>query len=180
MEEAQVTVDGTTRPVPQPFTVIATQNSVGPGRTYELPIAERDRFIKRIELGYPTAADEREILTRATGHHPIESLDPVASSEELRRAQATAAAVTLREPVREYAVDLATYTREHARLGVSPRGTIALLRAAQARALLSGREYVIPDDVQREAPVVLPHRIENEGDPEDSLVARALERVAVP
>jgi MoxR-like ATPase len=180
MEEAQVTVDGTTHPVPRPFTVIATQNAVEPDRTYELPIAELDRFTKKIELGYPAAADEREILARATGHHPIESLDPVASATELRRAQATAAAVALREPIRQYAVDLATYTRERARLGVSPRGTIALLRAAQARALLSGREYVVPDDVQAEAPAVLAHRIDREGDPEDSLVAHALDRVPVP
>ncbi len=182
MEETQVTVDGTTRPLPRPFTVIATQNAVEPSRTYDLPMAELDRFMKKLELGYPTPEDEREVLARVVGEHPIESLEPAASDGQLQRAQATAAAVTVDESVREYAVSLATYTREHAALGVSPRGTVALVRVAQARALLDGREYVIPDDIQTEAPVVMPHRINcdrEDGDP-DELVARALDEVAVP
>ncbi|WP_207591962.1 AAA family ATPase [Halomontanus rarus] len=159
MEEEQVTVDGTTRALPQPFTVIATQNAIEPDRTYELPFAEVDRFMKKLSLGYPDPAEESEMLARTVGHHPIESLEPVTDIETLRRAREAVTQITVKEPVRDYATRLAGYTRNHARLGVSPRGTIALLRAAQARAILDGREYVIPDDVQYEAPVVMSHRI---------------------
>lgn len=180
MEESQVTVDGTTRSVPQPFAVIATQNSVEGARTYDLPMAELDRFLKKLELGYPSPEEESEILARVVGEHPIDRLSPVTSAETLRRAQATVAAVSLREPVREYAVSLANYTREHATLGTSPRGTVGLLRAAQARAILDGREYVIPDDIQREAPSVLSHRLRYDPRGEASLVERALSRVPVP
>ena len=184
MEEGQVTVDGTTYPVPDPFTIVATQNSVEPDRTYELPIAELDRFMKRLELGYPTEPDEIEVLDRVVGIHPIESLDPVATTADLRGARAAVASVTVAEPVRKYAAQLAGYTRRNARLGVSPRGTIALLRAAQARAAMAGREYVIPDDVQDEAIPVLSHRIGLDTDPDGAsgrrLVERALEHVHVP
>ena len=180
MEEAQVTVDGTTYDVPQPFTVVATQNSVEPSRTYDLPMAELDRFMKRLELGYPAHDAETELLDRAVGEHPIRTLDPVATVETIRRARTAVANVTVSRPIREYATDLAAYTREHATLGVSPRGTIALLRAAQARAILDERDYVVPDDVQAEAHAVLSHRIKREGNPDDSLVERALEHVAVP
>ena len=184
MEEEQVTVDGETRAVPEPFTVIATQNSIEPARTYELPMAELDRFMKKLELGYPSEEDEIEMLDRVVGYHPIRDLEPVANVEQLRRAQATVANVTLREPVRRYATNLAGYTREQAQLGVSPRGTIAVLRAAQARAVLDGRSYVLPDDIQIEAPTVLSHRIRLESDdtdrtPED-LIRTALSRVPVP
>ena len=159
MEEEQVTVDGTTHDVPKPFTVIATQNSVEPSRTYELPIAELDRFMKRISLGYPDADEESEILDRVVGVHPIEDLAAVVDTERFQRAIATTAAVTVEEAVRDYGTRLARYTRENATLGVSPRGTIALMRASQARAMLEGRDYVLPDDVQTEAPTVLSHRI---------------------
>ena len=159
MEERQVTVDGVTRELPDPFTVIATQNDVEPGRTYELPLAEIDRFMKKLRLGYPSPADESEILDRTAGSHPIESLEPVATTEDLRRARATVGEVAVSEPVRDYVTELATYTRENAQLGVSPRGSIALVRASQARAVLDGRDYVVPDDVQTEAPSVFPHRV---------------------
>ena len=159
MEERQVTVDGTTRKLPEPFVVIATQNDVEMGRTYELPMAEIDRFTKKLRLGYPDTDDEAEIIGRTAGHHPIESLSPVTDGWELRRARETAGAVELREPVRSYISQLAAYTRENAELGVSPRGSIALARTAQVRALLAGREYVTPDDVQTEAPSVFAHRI---------------------
>ncbi|WP_331236107.1 AAA family ATPase [Natronorarus salvus] len=180
MEETQVTVDGTTHPLPRPFTVIATQNAVEPSRTYELPIAELDRFMKKIHLGYPEERDEIEVLDRVVGAHPIETLEPVAGVDEIRRARESVAAVTVKEPVRVYATRLASYTREHATLGVSPRGTLALLRAAQGRALFSGREYVTPDDVQWEAPTVMGHRIVTDETAEGSLVDRALETVPVP
>jgi MoxR-like ATPase len=180
MSEGQVTVDGETYPVPDPFIVIATQNDVEPGRTYELPVAEIDRFTKKIRLGYPDAEEETELLGRITGEHPIESLEPVASVEDVRRARETVADVTVREPVRSYITRLAGYTREHARLGASPRGAIALVRASQVRAVFEGRDYVIPDDVQTEAPTVWGHRVRTDTDDDGTaIVERALEEVAV-
>lgn len=183
MEEEQVTVDGTTRKLPDPFIVIATRNTVEPSRTYELPIAEVDRFMKQLVLGYPDDA-EPEMLARVVENHPIETVGPVATVEELRAARSQVAGVTVREPVREYATDLVRFTRRNAHLGVSPRGTIALVRAAQARAAIAGREYVIPDDIQQEAPLVLSHRVHLEGDPDGSgrreLVDTALDSVAIP
>ncbi|WP_435317082.1 AAA family ATPase [Haloarchaeobius sp. TZWSO28] len=183
MEEEQVTIDGTTRKLPQPFTVIATQNSVEPNRTYELPLAEVDRFMKKLHLGYPNQEEESEMLARVVGHHPIETLEPVTDIETIRRARETVAAVTVKQAVRDYGTRLSQYTREHAKLGVSPRGTIALFRAAQARAVLEGRDYVIPEDVQVEAPRVLSHRIRLEASgPRDQgvqVVEEALENVRV-
>jgi len=159
MAEEQVTVDGETRSLPDPFIVIATQNEVERNRTYELPVAEVDRFLKRIELGYPDADDESEVLRRVVGEHPIESVEPVASIGDLRAARAATAAVNVEEPIREYATALARWTREHAALGVSTRGIVRLLRAAQGRAVLGGREYVVPDDVKAEATATLVHRV---------------------
>ncbi|MFD1598782.1 AAA family ATPase [Halobellus rarus] len=180
MAEGQVTVDGETHPVPDPFTVIATQNDVEPGRTYELPVAEVDRFTKKIRLGYPTEAEETELLGRVAGEHPIESLGAVATVGDVRRARETVAGITVREPVRAYVSRLAGYTREHARLGASPRGAIALVRASQARAMFEGRGYVLPDDVKTEAPTVLSHRIRTDSAVDGGeIVERALEDVAV-
>jgi MoxR-like ATPase len=181
MEEQQVSVDGTTHPVPQPFTVIATQNTVEQNRAYDLPMAELDRFMTKLHLGYPNEAAETEMLGDVVGHHPIEELSSVATLEALTAARETVADVTVEEPIRSYATRLARYTRENAQLGVSPRGSISLLRAAQARAVLDGRSYVIPDDIQTEAPVVLPHRIRTESSEQDAraLVAEALDTVYV-
>ena len=162
MEEEQVTVDGETHAVPEPFIVVATQNTVEPNRTYELPMAQLDRFMKKLSLGYPGKDDEISLLGQVTGDHPIGELDPVASTADLIAAQETVKTVRVSEPIRDYATRLARHTREHAQLGVSPRGTIALLEAAQARALLEDREYVVPDDVQTEAPAVLSHRVQVE------------------
>ena len=159
MEEGTVTVDGETRPLPDPFVVIATQNDVEAGRTYDLPMAELDRFMKQLALGYPSEAEETDLLGRTAGRHPIESLEPVASTEDLRRARRTAAEVDVSEAVRNYVTRLATHTREGATLGVSPRGSIAVVRAAQARAVLAGRPFVTPDDVQAELPTVWSHRV---------------------
>lgn len=159
MEEQQVTVDGETRPLPQPYTVIATQNAVEPDRTYDLPLAEIDRFTKKLQLGYPEPDDEAEMLDRVVGTHPIESLSPVTDTATLIGARQTIAEVTIEAPIREYATRLATYTREHADIGASPRATVSLLRAAQARAAFSGRDYVLPDDIKTEAPAVLSHRL---------------------
>jgi MoxR-like ATPase len=181
MEEGQVTVDGETHPLPSPFTVIATQNDVEPNRTYELPMAEIDRFMKKLRLGYPSEDEETELLGRVAGDHPIESLDAVASVPEVQRARRTVVGVDVREPVRSYVTRLASYTRDHAQLGVSPRGGIALVRASQARAVLEGRDYVVPDDVQYEAPTLWSHRIRPGGGAEDgrAVVERALDSVPV-
>ncbi|WP_330631306.1 AAA family ATPase [Halocatena halophila] len=181
MEEHQVTVDGETHPVPAPFTVIATQNSVAADQTYSLPVAEIDRFMKRLQLGYPGATEEAELLDRIVGGHPIESLSPVATVAEIRSAQDVVADVRVEPSIREYVTAIAEYTREHARLGVSPRGSIALVRAAQARATLAGRSYVRPSDVQSEARVTLAHRIRPtaETDSQSSVIERALDSVQV-
>ncbi|MEF8862599.1 MAG: AAA family ATPase, partial [Haloarculaceae archaeon] len=159
MEEETVTVDGTTHTIPDPFLVVATQNSVERDRTYELPAAELDRFMTKLGLGYPDAAEESRVLAKVVGDHPIETLEPVATVGDLVAARRTTAAVTVEEPVRDYVTALSRYTRENAQLGVSPRGSISLLRAAQGRAVLDGRDYVIPDDVQAEARNVFVHRV---------------------
>jgi MoxR-like ATPase len=180
MEERQVTVDGETRELPDPFTVIATQNDVEPNRTYELPMAEIDRFMKKIRLGYPNETEETEMLGRVAGDHPIEALEPVTAVEDVIRARRTVADVDAREPVRNYVSRLANYTREHAQLGVSPRGAIALIRAGQARAVLDGRDYVVPDDVQSEVRTVWEHRIRTgAGDDPATVVDDALSAVWV-
>jgi MoxR-like ATPase len=181
MEEEQVTVDGDTRDVPTPFTVIATQNTVEQNRTYDLPMAELDRFMKKLHLGYPDAREESDMLERVVGNHPIETLSPVVSLEEFRRAQATASEVRIEQPLRDYATRLARYTREHGQLGVSPRGSIALLRAAQGRAILDNRDYVIPDDVRTEARVVMSHRIRTDRSDQtgSDLVRQALDAVPI-
>ena len=182
MEEQQVTVDGETRRLPDPFVVIATQNAVEPNQTYDLPLAELDRFMKRLTLGYPDPEAEVELLDRTVGNHPIEDLESVTDLETIVRARETVATVTVSEALREYATRLVGYTREHAHIGVSPRGTISLLRAAQARAVTDGREYVIPDDVTTEAPFVLAHRIKTDSRDRDGtrVVEDALTATSVP
>jgi len=180
MEETQATVDGETYDLPRPFTVIATQNTVEADRAYDLPMAEVDRFMKKLHLGYPDEREETEMLGRVVGDHPIEDLSAVATLADLRAARAATAEVTVSEPVRTYATRLANYTREQAQLGVSPRGTIALLQAAQARAVLAGRSYVVPDDVQAEARVVLTHRVRTATDrPASAVVEDALATVDI-
>jgi len=180
MEEQQATVDGETHEIPDPFTVIATQNTVESDRAYDLPMAEVDRFMKKVTMGYPDTHEEVNMLERTVGDHPIEELTPTATLEEFGQARRTAANVTVARDIRTYATDIANYTRENADLGVSPRGTISLLRAAQGRAILNGREYVVPDDVQVEAVPVLAHRIRT-GRSEDgvSLVTDALASVEI-
>ncbi len=183
MEEAQVTADGETRELPDPFVVVATQNAVERDRAYELPVAELDRFMKKLHLGYPGREQEIDVLDRAVGGHPIDDIEAVASVEDLRRARAATGEVAVARPVKEYVTALARYTRDHAALGVSPRGSISLLRAAQGRAVLDGRDYVVPDDVQTEAESVLAHRVRADaggtlgGEPARSVVQRALDSV---
>ncbi len=181
MDEGQVTVDGETHPVPSPFTVIATQNSVEEDRTYTLPLAEIDRFMKRLHLGYPDEREETELLGRITGEHPIESLSAVATIDDIQTARLAVSNVRVEDAVRRYVTRLAQYTRDNAQLGVSPRGSVALVHAAQARAVLDQRGYVVPEDVQQEARATFTHRIRPapNGDRPASLVTAALESVDV-
>jgi MoxR-like ATPase len=144
-------------------------------------MAELDRFMKKLALGYPELAEETEMLDRVVGHHPIEELEPAVGLDDLRSAREAAAGATVEGPVRDYVTRLAQYTRRHAELGASPRASIAALRASQGRAILDGRSYVIPDDVQTEVPVVFPHRIRTESaeaTPEQ-VVANAIENVPI-
>ena len=161
LAEGQVTTDGVTRPLAQPFFVIATQNPVETTGTFPLPEAQLDRFLFSLTLGYPGAAAEVLILEREEHADPLERLSPVLGLEEVRQLQAAALAVAVARPLKEYIVRLVNATRGHPEviLGVSPRGGVALQRAAQAMALLAGRDFVTPDDVKRAAPAALPHRM---------------------
>jgi len=161
MEERQITVDGTTYPLPEPFMVMATQNPIEYEGTYNLPEAELDRFLMRITLGYPGLRDEIEVLDRQQYRHPVEDLEPVTTSEDLIAAQEQIKSVFVSPALKEYIVRMVHQTREYADLylGASPRGSLVLYRTSQARAAMVGRSYVLPDDVKFLAPVVLAHRL---------------------
>jgi MoxR-like ATPase len=174
MAEGQVTADGRTHALPDPFVVVATQNTIERERGYELPAAELDRFMLKLRLGYPDAGEEATVIDRAIGEHAIEGIAPVASTAELRAARTATASVEVSEPIRRYVARLAGYTRENAELGVSPRGSIAAVRAAQGLAVLDSRRYVIPDDVQAAVPVVFPHRMRTAGEDADAVVEAAV------
>src|SRR5579884_2022606 len=177
MGERQVSVDGVTRPLARPFLVLATQNPVEYEGTFPLPEAQLDRFLLRLRMGYPSFEDERRITETVGYVHPIEALEPVAGPEELVALQAHVPDVYVEDSVRDYVVRLVRATREHpdVALGASPRGTLALFRAAQALASLRGREYVLPDDVKELATRALPHRLILR--PESQLRARSDEAV---
>src|SRR4051812_47811985 len=161
MEERQVTVDGVTYPLPQPFIVLATQNPIDYEGTFPLPEAQLDRFIARISLGYPARSDEIEVLSRQQQEHPLESLEQVVGSSELTAAQAAVRSVRVDPLIREYIVSISDSTRRHedVYLGASPRGSLALQVMSQARAAVGGRDYVIPDDVKALAETTLAHRL---------------------
>jgi MoxR-like ATPase len=161
MEERQVTADGTTYVLEQPFTVIATQNPVEMEGTYPLPEAQRDRFMARISMGYPSSADELAMLATRETSSPLDRLQPVATLDELREMIAAVQHVFTSQPVKEYAVELARATRDdrQLRLGASPRATLQLIRAAKAHAAMHGRDFVLPDDVDALAGPVLAHRL---------------------
>jgi len=161
MSEAQVTVDGTTYPLPPPFFVFATQNPHEFSGTYPLPEAQLDRFLVRVGLGYPAESAELEMLYTRQTEDPLDRLEPIASRDDLLEMQAAVREVELKPAVGRYLLGLVTATRGHADvvLGASPRGTLALFRAAQARAYAQGRGYVTPDDVQALAAPVLGHRL---------------------
>ncbi|MDQ4490321.1 MoxR family ATPase [Sinomonas sp. ASV486] len=161
MEEHQVTVDGTSYTLGEPFMVVATQNPIEMEGTYPLPEAQRDRFMARISMGYPDAAAEAEMLEDHQSDSPLLKVEPVADAAEVRSMMATVKDVFVSAPVKEYTVALGRATRssERIRLGASPRAVLQLLRAAKARAALSGRDFVLPDDVAAMAPAVFTHRL---------------------
>jgi MoxR-like ATPase len=161
MEERQITVDGVTYPMPQPFLVLATQNPIEYEGTFPLPEAQLDRFMMRIGLGYPEAADEIRMLDEQQKTHPITRIGQVVSAEELLQAQEQIKGVYIDDLVKEYIVKLVKTTRKHpdVYLGASPRGSIALYKTGQARAALLGRDYVQPDDIKALAMVTLAHRL---------------------
>ena len=162
MEEGQVSVDGVTYAMPQPFIVLATQNPVDFVGTYPLPEAQMDRFFLRITVGYPSVEEEMDMLERYSGQvTPLQTLSPVCGAEEIITMQEQLGTIYASREARSYVATITAMTRGHAslQLGASPRGSIALLRAAQACALLSGRDYVLPDDIRRMALPVLSHRL---------------------
>jgi MoxR-like ATPase len=188
MEERQVTVDGTTYKLEPPFMVLATQNPIEYEGTFPLPEAQLDRFLLRIRLGYPSKAQEIEVLDRQQYVHPVEELAKVVSVEELQAAQRAIKDIYIDQLVKEYIVDLVRQTREHpdVYLGASSRGALALYRTGQARAAMFGRDYVLPDDVKALAGAALGHRIIvgpaariKDIEPE-SIVQEILDRVPAP
>lgn len=161
MEERQITVDGITYPLPQPFVVLATQNPIEYEGTFPLPEAQLDRFLVRVHLGYADRLDEIAILKRQREGHPLETLSKVVEIDELLALQAAIKQVHVDDLIVEYIVALTTATRNHpdVYLGASTRGALALYRAAQAWAALNGRDYVTPDDIKTLAMPVLAHRL---------------------
>jgi len=161
MEERQITVDGVTYAMEQPFLVLATQNPIEYEGTFPLPEAQLDRFMLRIGLGYPESRDEMTMLDRQQHNHPVNRLEQVVSRDELVAAQARIKDVYLDDLVKEYIVKLVNATRKHpdVYLGASPRGSIALYRTGQARAAVLGRDFVIPDDIKALAAATLAHRL---------------------
>ncbi|TKH06384.1 MoxR family ATPase [Peribacillus simplex] len=161
MEEASVTIDGVTRGLEKPFFVMATQNPIEYEGTYPLPEAQLDRFLLKMKMGYPGVEEEIEVLHRAQYTVPLEELESVITLDELIELQAEVKAVIVDDTIKRYIVELANQTRSHegVYLGVSPRGSIALMKAAQAYALIQGRDYVLPDDVQYLVPFVFSHRL---------------------
>lgn len=188
MEESSVTVDGKTIHIPQPFFVMATQNPIEYEGTYPLPEAQLDRFLFKMKMGYPSRSEEIEVLTRAQQRAPVESLERVLSLDEVLELQRSVKEVTVETSIQSYIIDCVTATRNHPSvyLGVSPRGSIALMKACQAYAFIQGRAYVTPNDVQYLAPFVFGHRIilqseaKYDGISTDEVVERILLNTRVP
>ena len=161
MNEAQVTVDGRTLPLPQPFLVIATQNPVEHHGTYPLPESQLDRFLMRVKMGYPSHETERQILRSRTTEDPVATLEPIADVSDVLAMQETVAHVKVDTSLHDYALEIVNRTRksDQLALGVSPRGTLMLQRAAHARAFLDGRNFCLPDDFKQLAVSVFSHRV---------------------
>jgi MoxR-like ATPase len=188
MEERQVTVDGHTHELENPFMVLATQNPIEYEGTFPLPEAQLDRFMLRIQLGYPSKEDEITILDRQRQTHPINNLEQVVSVEELLAAQEAIKEIYIDEQIKQYIVEVVRQTREHpdVYLGSSSRGALAIYRLGQARAAMFGRDFVLPDDVKALAGVALSHRIivgpaaRIKDVAPDAIVQEILDRVTVP
>ena len=161
MEEGQVTVDAVTHKLPTPFLVIATQNPVEHEGTYPLPVAQLDRFMMRVSIGYPSAASELEVLHRHGQHSALDEIAAVSNARQILGMIEAARQVHVAETLNSYIIELVSSTRETSELtlGASPRASLALLRAARAYAAAEARDYVIPDDVKALAPAVLSHRL---------------------
>jgi len=161
MNEAQVSMDGKTQPLPQPFLVVATQNPVEHHGTYPLPESQLDRFLMRIKMGYPSHETERDIMRKRIGGDPLESLEPVADLSDVIAMQDAVARIKVDSSLQDYVLEIVNRTRktDQLTLGVSPRGTLMLQRAAQARAFLDGRDYCLPDDFKQLAVSVFSHRV---------------------
>ena len=188
MQEGQATVDGVTRPLPEPFLVMATQNPIEMEGTFPLPEAQLDRFMVRVEIGYPSPAEESEIFLRFEQDIDLPPLEAVVSSDELGLMQKVPPAVRVDDQVRQYIVAIVGATREHdgISLGASPRAGLALYKTSQAWAAIHGRDFVTPDDVKVLAPSVLPHRMilsstaRLRGDSADQLIDEVLSSLPVP
>ena len=188
MEELQVSVDGVTRPLEQPFIVMATQNPIEYEGTFPLPEAQLDRFLMRISLGYPSFTDELSVIEQQEKTHPIDELEAVASPEDVIKLQKAAQNVYVDTAVREYIVGLIEATRNHEDvfLGASPRASLGMFRAVRGMAILRDRDYAIPDDVKELAYAVLAHRLilspaaRMRGLHTEQVIDGLLESVAVP
>ncbi|OAS84669.1 MULTISPECIES: AAA family ATPase [Metabacillus] len=188
MEEGSITVDGITRVLAKPFFVMATQNPVDYEGTYPLPEAQLDRFLFKLRMGYPSKSEEFEVLTLAEKERPIHKIDSVITKEELVELQNEIQHVFVDETIKNYIIDITGKTRKHPSiyLGASPRASIALMKAAQAYAFITGRDYIIPDDIQFLAQYVLPHRIilrseaKFEGKTAEEIVSDIIIRTTVP
>lgn len=186
MQEQQVTVDGVTRKLPEPFMVLATQNPIESYGTFPLPEAQLDRFFMRIKIGYPTRREEIEIVNRNKRVDLTEGIESVVSTDEIKYVRSAYNDVKISEEVIDYLLDIIEKTRnmDMVQLGVSPRGTIALFKASQAYAAINGRDYIIPEDIKKMAPHVLNHRVILKGLTKDrniySFINSVLETVRVP
>ncbi len=161
MAERQVTADGVTYELPNPFFVMATENPLELEGTYPLPVSQLDRFTMRLSIGYPSKDAEAEVVRRQLVRHPIEVLEPVTTAEEVHEVQWAVSHCYVDDRIYNYVISIVDQTRswEDVEVGASPRGTIALIRSAQALAVLQGRDFVIPDDIKQLAPLCLPHRL---------------------
>ena len=188
MQEGQVTIDGESKILPAPFIVIATQNPIDMEGTFPLPEAQLDRFMMRISLGYPSALEEELVVSRYNFHDPFDNLDAAINFDTYRTMSDSVNLIQVSENIRNYLISLVRATRdsENVRLGASPRGSIALYKASQAYALMSGRDFVIPDDVKLLSEPVLAHRIilssnaSLRGITQQSVIQDVLETISVP
>jgi MoxR-like ATPase len=188
MEELQVTVDGTTHTLPRPFLVVATQNQIEHLGTYSLPAAQMDRFLMRVRLGYPSPTEETAILAAQMQSHPLAGIRPLLTAPDIVSLQDQVRRVRVEPTLQRYIVAIVDATRNHPSVetGASPRGSLGLMHAAQARAALENRDFVIPDDIKALAPAVLAHRLvlspeaRARGVDDETVVREIVDQVPVP